>query len=125
VILLAIAAGGGIGAVLRHLLNHVIQTRFGAAFPLGIFIINVLGCLVIGTIAGLIASTRVQIGETGRTFIVVGILGGFTTFSSFGLDTFTLARGGQTGAAAVNAIGQLVLGLAAVWVGFALASYRA
>ena len=121
VILLAIAVGGGTGALLRHLMNHVVQARFGAGFPAGIFLITVVGCLAIGTLAGLIASERVHIGETGRAFIVVGILGGFTTFSSFGLDTFTLAKGGQLGAAAFNALGQLVLGLAAVWIGYALA----
>ena len=120
-ILLAIAVGGGTGALLRHVVNHVVQARFGASFPLGIFLINVVGCLAIGIVAGLIASARIHVGEVGRAFIVVGILGGFTTFSSFGLDTFTLARGGQIGAAAVNAVGQLALGLVAVWVGYALA----
>jgi CrcB protein len=120
VILLAIAVGGGIGALLRHLANHLVQARFGADFPLGIFVINVAGCLLIGIVAGLIASGRVHVGEAGRAFIVVGVLGGFTTFSSFGLDTFTLARAGQIGAAAFNAIGQLALGLAAVWIGYAV-----
>jgi fluoride exporter len=124
VILLAIAAGGGIGAVLRHLVNHVVQARFGAAFPLGIFIVNVGGCLAIGLVAGLLASTRLHLSEQARTFVVVGVLGGFTTFSSFGLDTFTLARGGHTLAAFGNAVGQLVLGLAAVWLGFAIAHFR-
>jgi CrcB protein len=118
---LAIAAGGGTGALLRHFANQLIQARFGADFPLGIFLVNVAGCLAIGIIAGLVASTRIQIGEVGRAFILVGVLGGFTTFSSFGLDTFTLARGGHVGAAAFNAIGQLGFGLAAVWAGYALA----
>jgi CrcB protein len=120
VILLAIAIGGGTGALLRHVANQWVQSRFGAAFPLGIFLVNVVGCLTIGLVAGLIASTRIHIGDIGRAFIVVGVLGGFTTFSSFGLDTFTLARGGQIGAALFNAIGQLVLGVSAVWVGYAL-----
>jgi CrcB protein len=75
-------------------------------------------------VAGLIAAGRIHVGQTGRAFIVVGVLGGFTTFSSFGLDTFTLARGGQFGAAAFNAFGQLFLGLAAVWAGYALAHIR-
>ena len=120
-ILLAIAVGGGTGALLRHLANGAVQARFGAGFPLGILLVNVVGCLAIGIIAGLIASARVQLGEIGRAFIIVGVLGGFTTFSSFGLDTFTLARGGQFGAAAFNAVGQLLFGLAAVWAGYALA----
>jgi len=120
VILLAIAVGGGTGALLRHYANMAVQARFGAAFPLGIFLVNFAGCLAIGMFAGLISSARISVGEVGRAFIVVGVLGGFTTFSSFGLDTFTLARGGQFGVAAVNAIGQLVFGLAAVWAGYAL-----
>jgi len=124
VILLAIAVGGGIGALLRHAANQAVQARFGAAFPLGIFLVNVAGCLAIGIFAGLIATTRFQVSEAGRAFIVVGVLGGFTTFSSFGLDTFTLARGGQLGAAAFNAFGQLFIGLAAVWAGYAMAHTR-
>jgi CrcB protein len=121
VILLAIAVGGGTGALLRHYANQLVQARFGAGFPLGIFVVNVAGCLTIGVIAGLIASARLNLGEVGRAFVIVGILGGFTTFSSFGLDTFTLARGGQMGAALFNAAGQMVLGLGAVWAGYAVA----
>lgn len=112
------------GALLRHFANHIVQARFGAGFPLGIFLVNVVGCLAIGIIAGLIATGRIHVGEAGRAFIVVGLLGGFTTFSSFGLDTFTLARGGQLAAAAFNAFGQLFLGLGAVWAGYALAHTR-
>ena len=123
-ILLAIAIGGGTGAVLRHVVNHLVQTRYGADFPRGIFVVNALGCLAIGFIAGLIASARVHVNEPTRAFIFVGVLGGFTTFSSMGLDTFTLARGGQFGAALVNAVGQLVVGLAAVWAGYALGATR-
>ena len=124
VILLAIALGGGTGALLRHLATQTVQARFGAAFPLGIFLVNVVGCLAIGMFAGLIAANRIHVGELGRAFVVVGILGGFTTFSSFGLDTFTLARAGQLGAAALNAFGQLFAGLAAVWLGYALSHVR-
>jgi CrcB protein len=121
VILLAIAVGGGTGALLRHFANHVVQTQFGADFPLGIFLVNITGCLTIGLFAGLVASTRIHVGEVGRAFVMVGMLGGFTTFSSFGLDTFTLARGGHLGPALFNAVGQLVFGLAAVWAGYAVA----
>ena len=119
----AIAVGGALGAVARHAVNHVLLGRFGA-FPAGIFLVNVLGCLAIGTFAGLLASTRIQVGETGRTFIVVGLLGGFTTFSSYGLDTLALARSGQMALAMTNALGQVAVGLAAVWLGFSAASWR-
>jgi CrcB protein len=60
----------------------------------------------------------------GRTFVFVGILGGFTTFSSYGLDTYTLFRGGHTGLGLLNAMGQMVVGLSAVWLGFAIGDWR-
>jgi CrcB protein len=63
-------------------------------------------------------------GELGRTFLIVGVLGGFTTFSSLGLDTFTLMRGGQAAMALANVAAHLVLGLGAVWAGFVIASWR-
>jgi CrcB protein len=123
VIWVAIAVGGALGAMARHAVNHVLQGRYGA-FPAGIFLVNVVGCLAIGVFAGLLVSARIQVGETGRTFIVVGLLGGFTTFSSYGLDTVTLARGGHMALAVTNALGQVVVGLAAVWLGFSAASWR-
>ena len=121
---IAIAVGGGLGAVARHAVNHLFNLRFGATFPAGIFLVNAIGCLTIGLLAGLIASTRLHLGEVGRTFVFVGILGGFTTFSSYGLDTYTLFRGGHTGLGLLNALGQVVVGLSAVWLGFAIGDWR-
>ena len=121
---IAIAVGGGLGAMARHAVNHVVNLRFGATFPAGIFIVNALGCLTIGLLAGLIASTRLHLGEVGRTFIFVGVLGGFTTFSTYGLDTYTLLRGGQIGLGLMNALGQMIVGLGAVWLGFAIGDWR-
>jgi CrcB protein len=123
VIWVAIAVGGALGAMARHAVNHFLQGRAGT-FPAGIFLVNALGCLAIGVFAGLLASTRIQVGEAGRTFIIVGLLGGFTTFSSYGLDTLTLARSGHMALAVSNALGQVVVGLAAVWLGFTAASWR-
>jgi len=123
VIWVAIAVGGALGAMARHAVNHFLQGRYGA-FPAGIFLINAVGCLAIGVFAGLLVSSRIQVGEFGRTFVVVGLLGGFTTFSSYGLDTLTLARGGHMALAMTNALGQVVVGLAAVWLGFSAASWR-
>ncbi len=119
---LAVAVGGGVGALARHALNTAITLRLGSPFPVGIFAVNILGCAAIGLVAGTVASSRLQIGETSRTFLVAGVLGGFTTFSSFSLDTYTLLRGGHTASALLNAIGQVVGGLAAVWIGFAVAN---
>ena len=121
---IAIAVGGGIGAMARHAVNHFFNHKFGGTFPAGIFAVNALGCLAIGLIAGLIASTRLHIGEVGRTFLLVGVLGGFTTFSSYGLDTYTLFRGGHTGMGLVNAVGQTLVGLGAVWLGFTLGDWH-
>jgi CrcB protein len=120
---IAIGAGGAIGAMARHALNVAVQGRY-TIFPVGIFIINALGCLAIGLLAGVIAAGRTHIGEPGRLFLVVGLLGGFTTFSAYGLDTLTLARGGHSGLALANAVGQMVVGLGAVWLGFTVGAWR-
>jgi fluoride exporter len=120
---IAVAVGGALGAMARHGLNAAVPVR-PDGFPLGIFLVNVAGCLAIGAFTGLLASDRIHATEVSRTFIVAGVLGGFTTFSTFGIDTFTLARGGHAGLALLNAIGQVVVGLVAVWVGFAAASWR-
>jgi fluoride exporter len=123
VLWIAIGAGGAFGAMARHGVNHLLHGRF-LAFPAGIFVVNALGCLAIGLFAGLVASSRLHVGELGRSFVVVGLLGGFTTFSSYGLDTLTLARGGHTGLALANGLGQVALGLTAVWLGFSVGSWR-
>jgi CrcB protein len=80
--------------------------------------VNLGGCLAIGVLAGLVASHRVVMPPPMRVFIFVGILGGFTTFSSFGLDTFTLAEGGRYVPAAVNVAIQVVFGFALVAAGY-------
>ena len=87
-------------------------------FPHGIFVVNILGSALIGIIAGIIASGRLQVSAEVRTFIVVGILGGFTTFSSFSLDTFTLFRSGHMGLGVWNVVGQVGLSLVATAIGF-------
>src|SRR5689334_14315435 len=100
---LLVGVGGGLGAMARHGVNAVVHKwMLGATFPHGIFLINVIGSAAIGVIAGLVASARVDISLEARTFIVVGVLGGFTTFSSFSLDTLTLMRGGHVGLAVWN-----------------------
>jgi fluoride exporter len=120
---IAIGAGGALGAMARHALNAAVQGRYGT-FPVGIFVVNALGCALIGVLAGLMGSGRVPIGEAGRLFLVVGVLGGFTTFSAFSLDTLLLLRGGHTTLAVVNAAGQVVTGVFAVWAGYAAGSWR-
>jgi CrcB protein len=118
---LLVGVGGGLGAIARHGLNHLVRP-YAQTFPLGIFLINVGGSVVVGVLAGLLASNRLTLSYEARMFVIVGILGGFTTFSSFSLDTLTLIRGGQMGLAAWNVLGQVGLSLIGVWLGFKLAS---
>lgn len=120
---LLVGAGGAIGAMSRHALNHIVHQRWlGSPFPLGIFLINVAGSAVIGLLAGLLASGRLHWTHPARTFVIVGILGGFTTFSSFSLDTLALVRDGHPAMAIWNAAGQVGLSLLGVWAGFKLGS---
>jgi fluoride exporter len=119
---LTIGAGGAVGAMARHALNHVVHQRtLASTFPLGIFLVNVLGSVAIGALAGALAAGRFHLSYPMRTFLIVGVLGGFTTFSSFSLDTFVLVRDGHQAQAFWNVIGQVGLSLIGVWAGFRLA----
>jgi CrcB protein len=118
---LAVGVGGALGSVLRHGVNVVFANVLGRPGPFGTATVNVIGSLVIGVLAGLIASGRLHETPAMRAFVFVGILGGFTTFSSFMLDSFTLAEGHHGAAAVLNIAGQVVLGYAAAYAGFRLA----
>jgi CrcB protein len=120
---LLIGVGGAIGAMARHGLSVATQARYGAdPLPVGVLFVNVFGCLLAGVLAGLLASARLHLPVEARTFLMVGLLGGFTTFSAFGLDTFTLLHSGHYATAALNVVAQVGLTLVAVWAGFAIAS---
>lgn len=88
----AVGLGGALGSLARHGINTLVVKRLGNAAPYATLIVNLIGCAIIGLLAGLLAGGRLNITPTARVFVFVGILGGFTTFSSFGLDTLTLAR---------------------------------
>ena len=120
-----IALGGAVGALSRHFVNAFVHRHLMATGWAGIFVVNAVGCFGIGVLAGLLAHARVEMSEASRSFLVVGLLGGFTTFSSYALDTFTLLRGGHTALALFNAAGQVIVGLAALACGYAAASWRA
>jgi len=116
-----VGVGSFVGGVLRYgLSTWVHRVLDNPWFPYGTLAVNVLGCLVIGFLAGL-AETRTAFTSEVRLFLFVGILGGFTTFSSFALETFSLARDTQNVAALMNIGLQLILGLLAVWIGNVLA----
>ena len=118
----AVAVGGALGSLARHAVNLAMADRLERSVPNATFVVNVIGCVVIGALAGRVATGHLQLTPAMRTFLFVGILGGFTTFSSFGLDTFTLAQTGRTAAALLNVAGQIALGLGGLWLGFQLAS---
>src|SRR5438067_4023350 len=118
---IAVGAGGALGSLARHGVNLLFSHFTGSATPWATASVNILGSLAIGVLAGLTAGGRLHLAAPARTFIFVGILGGFTTFSSFMLDTLTLGHGTQHRLALVNLAAQLVLGCAAVFAGYAAA----
>ena len=120
-IYLLVGIGGGLGAMARHGINHLVHQRMlSARFPWGIFGINVAGSFLIGLLGGLLVSERLTWGYHARTFVIVGVLGGFTTFSSFSFDTLALGREGFSIQAVGNVVGQVGLSLLAVWIGYVL-----
>ncbi len=119
--LLLVGAGGFLGSVLRYLASGAVQSAARYVhFPWGTLAVNAAGCLLIGLLTGL-AETRGLFSLEQRLFLITGFLGGFTTFSAFGYETYFLVRVGETALAALNVCGQIVLGLAAVWAGHLLA----
>ena len=113
-----IALGSSIGGVARFALSGVVAHHFGETFPWGTLIINVSGSFVIGLFSTLTdPEGRLFVGPTARQFVMTGLCGGFTTFSSFSLQTLTLARDGEWLRAGANAGGSFVLCLLAVWLG--------
>jgi len=115
---LAVAAGGALGSMARHGVNILFAHLLERAVPYATGTVNLAGSAAIGLLAALIAAGRLQWSTELRTFVFVGILGGFTTFSSFMLDTFTLGHGGDHAMAFWNVALQTSLGLAGVWAGY-------
>jgi len=114
---LLVALGGAIGSVLRYAVALAAVAWVGPGFPWGTLTVNVLGCFIVGLVAELATGGLVGISPGVRVFLVTGICGGFTTFSSFGLETLQLTRDGALGAAFAYVAGSLVLGLVAVYAG--------
>ncbi|MEY3701775.1 MAG: hypothetical protein RI891_1067 [Gemmatimonadota bacterium] len=116
-----VGAGGLLGSVSRYLLSLLVTQWSGAArFPYATLAVNVLGCLLIGAVSGL-ATRSAFLTEPVRLFLITGLLGGFTTFSAFGYETFLLGEDSLTALAIANIAAQLFLGLGAVWLGHTLA----
>ena len=118
----AIALGGAMGSLARHGVNIAVAHVVGRSVPYATAVVNLLGSAAVGVLAGLIASGRLTMAPTMRVFVFVGLLGGFTTFSSLMLDTLTLTHAGQGTLAMSNVLGQTAIGLAAVYAGYYLAT---
>ncbi len=114
--LLAVFVGGGLGACARYLLQGAVYRWTGTGFPYGTLVVNVLGCLVIGVLMTSFED-RFLVGSTVRLFLTVGILGGFTTFSSFSYETIALFLEGSVAAGLANAGLSLIFCLTATWLG--------
>lgn len=117
--MLVVALGAAIGANLRYGLSTWAAQRLGTTWPYGTFIINVLGCLVIGALLTL-AATRLPLSEPVRLLLVTGLLGGFTTFSSFGYESYALITTGNWLMAGLYVGASVLVGLFAVFLGAGL-----
>lgn len=122
---LLVALGGAIGSAARYLLaawtlQHTVEWRF----PLGTFLVNVIGCLAVGILGGLVVKHDLFSAEA-RLFIFAGVAGGFTTFSAFGLETFYLLRRQEFLVAGGYVVSSVVIGILVLWLGFLAVSPRA
>jgi len=118
--ILLIGFAGLAGTLGRYFMSGLVARRFGETFPVGTIIINVIGCFLAGLLF-YVLQERSLVSETVRLAIMVGFLGGFTTFSAYGLQTFTLFRDGEVLLAFLNLAISNVLGLFMVWLGFVAA----
>jgi len=119
-----VGLAGLAGTLCRYWLSGAVVRRYGEEFPWGTLAVNVAGCFVVGLLYQLLQE-RGQASETARAAVFVGLLGGFTTFSSYGLQTFTLLREGRVGFAALNVVASNLLGLLMVYAGYWLARLAA
>ena len=117
---IAIAVGAAIGANLRYSLSVWAAQRWGASFPYGTLIVNVIGSFAIGFVL-VLATTRLSLSDTARLLIVTGLLGGFTTFSSLSFETYTLVTSGSWMAAGLYVLSSFGLGIASVFLGAGIA----
>lgn len=116
---LLVFLGSGVGGLLRYLLSGAVHAVWATTFPLGTMIVNIVGCFVMGFLATALTGP-ILIRDEYRTAILIGVLGGFTTFSSFGKETTALIGDGEWVAAGVNIFISNLVGIAAVWAGAVL-----
>jgi CrcB protein len=112
--ILLVGIGGGVGSVLRYLISRYVEMQALTSFPLGTFIVNIVGCFIIGVIYGL--AIRNMASPEMRILLAAGFCGGFTTFSTFSYETLSLIRDGQPGFALLYIAGSVLAGLIALWI---------
>lgn len=116
-VILAVGTGGFLGSVARYILSYSIQTRVEHGFPFGTFTVNIIGCFLIGLLIGLSLSKPGSMSDNSRLFLSTGFCGGFTTFSAFSAETFSLLDKGDTSLALVYMLSSVIAGLLATWAG--------
>ena len=116
--ILLVGLAGLSGTLCRYWLSGAVSRRYGGAGPPGTLAVNLLGCFAAGLLFHFMQE-RGAFSETARAAVFVGLLGGFTTFSAYGLQTFALLREGRVGMAALNVVASNLLGLLLVWAGYA------
>ena len=120
---LVVLIGSALGGLARFFLSGLIGSQFGETFPWGTIVVNITGSFVIGLVAGLsMPGGRLIISPVMRLFLMTGLCGGYTTFSAFSLQTFTLLNEGHLGKAAGNVVGSVALCVLATWLGYLAAS---
>jgi len=117
---LVVLLGGGVGSLTRYVAGSAIMRRFGAAFPLGTFVVNITGSFLVGLLMTVLTE-RLEWSPNWRLLLVTGFHGGYTTFSSFEYESFQAMREGAAAIALLNLAGGVVAGYIAVWLGAALA----
>lgn len=118
---LIVFLGAGLGGALRHMVNMLAQRSFGSGLPAGTLIVNLVGSIAMGLLAGWFL-IRPGYSQEARLFLTTGLLGGFTTFSAFSLDTLTLIERGEWAVAGFYVLGSVVLGVAGLWLAMTLLS---
>jgi fluoride exporter len=120
--ILLIGLAGLLGTLARYGLSGFVARRVGETFPTGTLVVNVTGCFLAGFLFHVLQE-RLLVNEVARTALMIGFLGGFTTFSSFGLQTFTLLKEGEVALGMVNVVVSNLAGLVTVWAGYSLARF--
>ena len=115
-----IALGGALGAIVRYQVTAIVQARMPAAFPWGTFVVNVTGCLAMGMVMTVL-SERLTMHPSWRFLVPIGFIGAYTTFSAVEYETFQAVTHGAALIGAANALGSIVAGYAALWLGVVLA----